>query len=637
MEDSESKPKTPSANEAQGEYAGLTSDQIKSLKRHENALEISVDYVRPYFDKFLRMDRLYHGVIPTELECTFSKVMLRLPFSIIQNELPRSASTLFSGDDFFNINANDPELESSADAAKLWLNYQARQKNRIFPRIMPTLTRVGVYGTGYRVVTHTPIVKHKSSREPRGMFAGVPTGFETVNKELIELGIVAQNVDIWNIMPSPNGGVVNCLDPEVGEAAEWVHWVDYMTETKLKALAKKRGANADQIRRMMDSGRTQKRGDQYAIDREYREQSRAASSDQTSESDWIERQRMEKKEGIEGRFRCVWTFFRDEWMLIGEGKFLLYTGDPLLDWIPIAKYVDTPDMDNWFGTGLLETCEDIILAYLLTFNFRMDYLATTLHPTKFIRDDIVKQNGGNLTDFDPSPYGMFSFPKKIQDIQRAIWYDRFPEISPQAFMEETNFKQLLQEVTAQPNYMKGMGGAGTLANETATGIVSLIEEGTARSSLRSINLEYIGLHDELMLMLKWGKKYVWEDQTVRNIVSPDGWPWTKIPADAIDDGYGLELMGTRSLVHKNQMVKNILSLLPMLLNNPNVPNQRELLRSTMKEMGAFRDVDKILSAPQGMVMPGMGAPGMGGVATQQNETQALAGALPSRTPASFAI
>ena len=620
------------------EYAGLSTEQQAVMRRHFNALEVSTDYVRPYFDRFIRMDELYHGVVPSELDCTFSKVMLRIPFSTVQNELPRSAASLFSGDDFFQLVANDKEMESAADAARFWLNDTARRRNRIYPRILPTLTRVGIYGTGYRIVTHTPITKHKSVRQPRGMFAGVPSDFETVNEEMTQLGIVSQNIDIWNGLPAPNGGMANCLDPEAGEAVEWFHWIDYVSDTKLKAMRAKRFANGEAITRMMAAPKSQTPGSEYAIDIEYREKSKAASSDQTT-SDWIERLRMEKKEGIEGRHRCVWTFFRDRWILVGEGRFLLYDGPPLLDWFPVAKYVDTPDLDNWFGTGLLETCEDIILAYLLTFNFRMDYLATTLHPTKFVRDDIVKTNGGNLVDFDPTPYGMFQFPRKIQDIQRAIWYDRFPELSPQAFMEETSFKQLLQEITAQPNYMKGMGGAGTLANETATGIVSLIEEGTARSSLRALNLEYIGLHDELMLMLKWGKKYIWEDQEVRNLTAPDGWPWMLVPQNSIDDSYGIELMGTRSLIHKNEMVKRMMSILPMLVNNPNVPGQRELLREVMKSVDVFRNPDSILGPanPAPPMLGAGGAPGMGGTPTVQNQGRSMAAAMPGRTSPAFAV
>lgn len=617
------------------ERKGLSSDEIKDLNQAEDAYKVSEQFVRPHFDRFLRCNRLYHRRIPEELECTFSQVMLPMAFSVVQNELPRSAANLFSGNDFFSLEANDPELESAKDATKAWLLHVARNQNKLFPRIMPTLTRVGMYGTAYRLVSYTPIKKWKNVPTGTDDY-GAPTGFQDKTRAELQMGIVGQNVDIWNILPSPNATFVNHRDGEAVEAAEWVCFIDYMSQSKAESWLKKaRWVNHKGLKAMLGAGTAKAKGEQK-IDAEYRAAAQSSMLDSDT-TDWIDMIR-EKETTLQQRYRIVWTWFRDKWICVGEDKYLLYSGPPLLDWIPIAKYQDTPDPDCWFATGLVETVEDVILAYLLNFNMRLDYLATTLHPQKFIRQDIADDVANQGRDFDPVPYGLVKFSKKIQDIQKAIWYDRFPEISPQAFMEETGFKQLMQEITAQPNYMKGMGGAGTLANETATGIVSLIEEGTARSTLRAINLEYFGLQDELTLYLKWGKKYAWADQEVR-ITSPDGWPWQMVPADAIDDAYGIELCGTRMLNHKNETVKRMLSVLPLLINNPNVPNQQALHREAIKQMDIFSNPSELFTAPAagpGMLQPQAG-PGTGGASTVQNETQAVAGAMPSRTPASFAI
>lgn len=619
------------------EYRDLSEDEKKALRRAEDAISVSEDFCRPHFDKILRMVQLYHGHIPSELDCTFSKVMLPLAFSVVQNELPRTAANLFSGEDFFILKAADPELEMSADAAKSWLRHVSQNQNRLFPRIMPTLTRVGIGGTAYRIVTYTPI-KRWMNRENKFGPMGMPSGYADKLQDEYRLGIVGQNIDTWNILPSPNATMVNHRDGESIEAAEWVCWIDYMSQAKLEGWLKKaRWVNKKGIKAMLAKGPAPTKDGKYHIDADYR--SVAASSMLDGEqTDWMEAIR--SKDSLQQRYRCVWVFFRDRWILVGQNKYLLYDGPPILDWIPVAKYCDTPDPDSWFGTGLVSTAEDVILAYILNFNMRLDYLATTMHPQKFIRDDIADAVGNQGRDFDPVPYGLVKFPRRIQDIQRAIWYDRFPEISPQAFMEQTGFQQLMQEVLAQPNYMKGMGGGSTLANETATGIVSLIEEGTARSTLRAINLEYGGLHDELMLYLKWGKKYAWDDQVVRT-GDGTGWPWRTIPADAIDDGFGIELCGSRTLSHKNEVVKRMLSVLPMLINNPSIANQPELHRQVLRKLDIFENPDALLSPPANpspmMPMAGGEEAGMGGIPTVQNDTQSMANALPARTPARFAI
>ena len=618
-----------------GEYAGLTSDQQKSLQRQRSAYEISEEFCKPYFDKFLRMSNLYHRVIPEELDFTLSKVMLAIPFSIVQNEVPRHAAMLFSQEEFFRMHANDPMLEESASAVQAWLTYQARERNRIFPRIMPTLIRQCIYGTAWRVVTHSPRVVHKTQRAPSRSVAGIPVAFEDQSESKQSMGIHAQNVDIWSVMPSPNSRFINTLDNEDYEAAEWVHWIDYMSKSKLEKMKSKRGMNKNQIERMFEWVAKGQR-DENKIDQDYKLQAQPSAIDENTSS-WLDKVRAGDKEGIEARYRCIWTFFRDQWILVGEGQFVLYDGPPLLDWFPVAAYYDTPDPDSPFGTGLLETCEDVILTKLMNFNFRQDYLAGTLHPSTFIRDEIVSQNGGNLADFDPQPYQTFVVPKKIQRISDAIWRDRFPDISPQAFQEDTVYNQLLQEIAGQPDYSKGMGGSGALANETATGITALIDEGNSRSMMRAMNIEYGGLHDELMLMLKWGKKYAFEDEYIR-VASRDGFPWMSVPHEAITDGYGIELQGSRQLVHRNEMLKRMLTVLPMFLNNPNVPGQQELLRQTNEKFQLFDRPDDIFGHPGGQPMAGGMNPeaGMGGAQTMQNEGQAVAGAT-AVPPAALAV
>lgn len=633
------------ADAAVSEYRGMSEAEKKAYRRYKDALFVSTDFCRPYFDKFTRMIDLYRGKFPDEVSGTWSKVWLHIPFSIVQNELPRRASMMLSEGDFFRLHAGTPELEFSADDASMWLQDQCQRLNHLFPRIMPTLTQQCIVGTGYRVVSFGPIRNRSNSKQkvPATLYADRPASFrEEAPPE--HYGIVPQHVDCFSILPSPMGGIVNAYDNDIEGCAEWVHWIDYMTKEKLQGMMGKPGVNDTALRAMFSSVQSSHGSDFDAIDAEYREKASAYGDGGTETNKglpkWVDDIR-QKYPNLTNRYRCVWTFFRDQWILTAEDKYVVYAGPPLLDWIPIAKYVDTPSFDEWFGVGMLETVEDIVLAYELNYNFRMDYLATTLHPTKFIRDDIVKQNPDG-SDFDPSPYGMFKFPRRVDDIRRAVWYDRFPEISPQAFMEETGFRQLLQEITAQPNYMKGQGGGTTLANETATGIVNLIEEGSARSSFRAINTEYSGLHDELKLILMWGKKMVWNDQTIRltgKQIEGGGWPWRKISWNAIDDEYDIEMRGTRNLLHKTEVIKRMLSLLPLLVNNPNVPGQKEMLSQAMKEANVFTDVEKILAgspeqqaSPVGLLGPGAGTAENAGTEAMMGMGAGAGGGMGAGTP-----
>jgi hypothetical protein len=276
---------------------------------------------------------------------------------------------------------------------------------------------------------------------------------------------------------------------------------------------------------------------------------------------------------------------------------------------------------------------------LVNYGLRMDYLAGRMHPAKGIREDLIDANPGH--DWDPSPYSTFKYPRNLKDIEKAMHYDFQPEVTPQAFLEEQGFQQKLQEYTGQPNYNKGLGGEGTLANETATGIVSLIEEGTARSSMRSLNIEYTGLQDEAKLFLAWGEKYQDQYSDIRRPVGSDGFPWTQVDHKAISTSYGIELKGTRGLVHKNLLAQRMTSILPMIigvLNNP-APGTIEVLDQTLKQMDVDLNLKQILAQAgiqaaavadvAGPAGPAGAGPGPGaGAPTLQNQAQGVAGAIP---------
>jgi len=151
-----------------------------------------------------------------------------------------------------------------------------------------------------------------------------------------------------------------------------------------------------------------------------------------------------------------------------------------------------------------------------------------------------------------------------------------------------------------------------------------------------LNVEYTGLQEELMLYLKWGRKYVGQYADIR-VSGSDGFPWTRVDYEAITDDYGIELKGTRGLVHKNMLAQRMVSVLPMIigvLNNP-APGSIQVLSEALKKMDVPLDLEAILreaGAPMGPTpsLPGMEGEMLGGpgAPTLQNQQQAVTGALP---------
>ncbi|MDO9541682.1 MAG: hypothetical protein Q7J98_05110, partial [Kiritimatiellia bacterium] len=151
-----------------------------------------------------------------------------------------------------------------------------------------------------------------------------------------------------------------------------------------------------------------------------------------------------------------------------------------------------------------------------------------------------------------------------------------------------------------------------------------------------------------MLILKWAKDWVTTDQEIKgDVAGPAG--WEIIDAETINDSYGITLNGTRQLTQKAATVQKMMALLPLFLNNPNVPGQKELLRQTMEKSGLFENIGMILGevgAPQpamGMEQGQPGTPGMiGGQGALENQGRSVAGrtsvnARGDITPAEFAV
>ena len=72
------------------EYTGKSEDQKQSLRIYRGAIEESRDYVKPYFQKFLRMWNLYAGVLPPELESTYSQIMMWFAYATVDQELTQA-------------------------------------------------------------------------------------------------------------------------------------------------------------------------------------------------------------------------------------------------------------------------------------------------------------------------------------------------------------------------------------------------------------------------------------------------------------------------------------------------------------------------------------------------------------------
>ncbi len=591
----------------------------KEVQQFRHVFEIDIDACKPQWSLVSRLAALTRGLLPEELNGTFSKIMLNTAFSIVQERIGLLHRNLFAQETGSpSLDANNPVVEMLRPQAEDWLRDMVHNPSKLnMPAefLARTLPEVCVAGTAFRM----PYVTRLEDPNRKGKMIS---------------RINSKHVDFFQIVPSANGGQVNPIDRAADDVLSHFHWIDWWTDKQIEALSTFEGYNKDGATAAIASKATS--NEDY--EQSYREIGNVIGGVQFggSKTDW--RMRMASIEGISGRKRVVFWFQRDHLTIIVQDRFKIYSGDgPLSDGkLPLAVYHCCPFGNNIYGISGIEMVEDLIRAMMMNFNFRQDYLAKLMFPTKWIRQDIVGAN--SKSSFQDSPLAVHEFPVGVK-IKDALWVDRMPEITPQSFQDEATYKQFLQDNYGLTDYSRGSPGRIT-DNRTATGLVTMVQQAQGRLTTESFILEKFGLAQELQLILSFGAKFTLEDQAIRVSRQDGGWNWTTIESDAISDSYTVQTHGTRYNQEKEQSFQKMMALYPLWNQDPMI-DQFELRKQAGTTANVFADLEKLLvESPPQPPQPPPEPQGIAGVAqgastpnTQQARMQQRTTVLPSGRPA----
>lgn len=568
------------------------------IKQYHELFRISAEYCDPYFTMATRLYELWRGKLPDALDGTFSKMMMNTAHAVVQDRIPKLSANLFARNP--TLRAQKPQFEFYKDQAQTWLVDMLTNPAKINMRgsMIPTLQSVCVLGTGYRM----PCVRQ--AQDENGRWNEV---------------ITSKDIDFFQILPAPIGGLLNPLDRWGDDAVPYFFFIDWMTDDQIKALDKYAGFNKDAVVQMMKQSTTP----DSDVDAQYYERYKTIAGVSYGAESSEYRRKMADIQGDTGKRRVVHWFKRDKWYIIAQDYYRVYEGpNPLgSGLLPLVKYAVTPDFKDWYGISGLEMAEDLIIAKIMNFNYRMDYLAQIMFPTQWIREDIMAGKPESM--FARQPYAIHSFPDRT-NIRESLYVDRMPEITNQTFVEDDRMMMYLQEVLGLPNYSRGMSGQGTLANETASGILSLIKQAQGRLGMESMQLEYNGLAQECRLLLVLASKYIHDPVVVEDVSAKDGFRWTTVTPDALSDAYTVITHGTQYIEEQETNFQKILALYPMWNNNP-LYDQYELHSQMNEAVGVLPDFKRAMLPPQNNAqpMPAAGSLGIGGMASSQDITQRM--------------
>jgi len=544
----------------------------KTVKKFRDLFLLASENCQPHFEQAARMYALFRGMKPWQLQGTSAQIMVNLAFAMVEERKIKLKKNIFGGEDFLSLDALHPRYESGREQAEAWLRNTLRDESQIniLESIDPTLQSALVMGNGYRMP------------------------FARKNKDG-KWYVSSRDVDFFQILPIPGGGKINPQDSQADDALPGFFHIDWMEDSQIKALSAFPGYRKDAAEELFKSGAVVESG----VDNQYRAISNIIGSVNYGQgrNNWRTRINDITPEGDNGRRRRVVNWFSradNKWRIIAQDLYMVYEGPlPMGDGIlPLVNYKITNDFSSFWGIGAIEMVEDLIVAYLLNKNYRIDHLAGVMFPSTWIRDDLMA--GRPESDFYQRPYAIHTFPRTVTKLADAMTVDRRPEVSPQTFLEDNDFKSLMETVGGAPNMAETLGGSNAVGS-SATGTLSFINQASGRVDAESVLLEYGGVSQEARQLLILAGKYISDEDFIRNAKSPNGTGWMSVDAENLGDFYVVKTNGVKNTSDAQQKFSRLLSLYPFWNGSPLVDQYS--LHKEIAEASGVSNLVSLIKAP----------------------------------------
>jgi hypothetical protein len=271
-----------------------------------------------------------------------------------------------------------------------------------------------------------------------------------------------------------------------------------------------------------------------------------------------------------------------------------------------TRWLTRETLFQQLANGLIEVVEDLMLSIGMKFGLELDYLANIMFPTRFVSSAVKKANP-DMDDFGPAPNKEIEVPTHVE-VNKAVSYDRFPDITPQNFMEDSKLDRFMERVLGNPS-VRDIATSGQV-REAATSTMALLEQSQGRSSIRGLNVEMGGLREQLWLILLNGAQHVNDDVWIRTTEQENPFFWSLIDPYAISNRYGIRLLGTKDSIGKQAALGRLLNALPLLLKDPyNDPVKTR--KEAYRRLELFQNPDDIIISPQQQMAMQQGAGGPG--------------------------
>jgi hypothetical protein len=297
----------------------------------------------------------------------------------------------------------------------------------------------------------------------------------------------------------------------------------------------------------------------------------------------------------------IWEYWTDDWVIkVANQKYVIYSNmNPFFHRKKcFSKWVDTPVPNEFYGLGEIESMESLQAELNTTRNQRIDNVSFVLNKMWKIK------RGANIdtTQLISRPAGFVEVDEEddISEIQ-------FSDVTASSYNEEGVIKSDIDRTTGVNDTARGTQSQ---RRETATTMNILANAGGERFRLKTMLIEYGGLHDMANQIIALNQQYIDRPREIM-VLGDDGvLDNDVIEPEEIDGAWSIVAVGSsmEPVVNKELRQTQLVQLYNMIQARPDI-NHQEILR-TIFESFDIKNIDRIFAVPQAM-MPQPGMPGAG--------------------------
>jgi hypothetical protein len=562
----------------------------------------------PFFEKFKRYYKMYRSYIDTveadkRSENGRSNLFIPYAYHLIETIVPKMVLTLFNARPYVQTMPlgldSDARTLRSKKMNKL-LDYQFQQKIKLVPAYTDVVKTIGLYGTAITMQTWSYKEKQVIRRKPKTVMGiTIPGAYDNV--------VVKGTVE-----DDPKVTIVPLLDffyDPIATDIKTGRYCIYRSYADWHELNEKNQESEGKIYKNLDLLKDEigKSGEGQAPNGE-------------SANPMLDAIGLAAPENGKKQIELL-NYWMDDWVIIvANRKYVIYSQmNPYFHREkPFTKHVAVPVPNEFYGIGDVESIESLQAELNSTRNQRIDNVSFCMNKMWKIK------RGANIdtTQLISRPAGFIEVDE-AEDIEEI----KFNDVTSSGYNEETAVKSDMDRTTGVFDSVRGSAAS---RRETATTMSILSNAGTDRFKLKTMLLEYGGLHDMITQIIQLNQQYIDHNRELILLGDNGVLDTDEITPEEIMGSWTIVAVGSavEPIANPEQRQAQLVQLVGMINSNPMFAqqvNMPEILKLVLESFNV-KNIDKYIIAPpqtigalpmagqQGIpqqMMPG-GIPGMMG-------------------------